>query len=765
VVCADVNLYQSNSINNKSLALYIGGTFESYFFTSGIQSGVIEPQKDTTHTFCAGTNRSGTIQIRANKEEGSSLDWEVDDIHKYAGNYGSDGNNLSFESGSYDDWTATISPHAQCNNRDNDIDLNVASIHTTDGYFSSKCAVKNTTADLPNEVGCFCKLEHDVISLGENDDVCYDATLKWAGGYIAGEMRIVTQVGGTTIDTFVMDSGDQNTINHCFNSGANTGALVFLMGSGSINTNPHLYLDNVRVEGEDYGLLVQIFKQKDPVGLAEDMLYKAKVWDYGESDYNTTATCDLGFTDSVFQYSMPYNASTEFYEVTHALYSTGIHDFNVSCTAGSLTDSNTSTIEVNTPIASYITITDIENVTHTATDQNAYFTPVDHSKQIIWHVDSNYSAGSIDVTFNIYNNNHDARQYWIYTASEDLYDAGIWVFNDTLTYGSSTNYDDPIQKIWDEGRSRYTFTFEDTITADENKYYRLVFKYPMRYWDSIADSTEWDNGLIPEEVDLNGETFDKFAISGYSDINSMLIVSAIPELISDYYVPYEFQFNAYTDFNEHTLVVGVVQDDGGSWKTQSAKRILISKNDEQRFSVDINALDKNQFLYIHSNDLNVNTLYLGLYALIQRGYFKTDLELRTKFNDPLPLRIDSAGTTYKYLNEGDPFRIFTTLYDRMGDLNHYTIDVYFEQIADENRVGYYQYNFSTSEGKIITLNDLLDGIIDLVHCESKASDIPDVKVTLTIWDDNSMDVQEQSVWVKMHQFPFFSTDLEFYFNQ
>lgn len=465
----------------------------------------------------------------------------------------------------------------------------------------------------------------------------------------------------------------------------------------------------------------------------------------------TTADCNVTWRDT--NYSMPYNSVTQRYTWEFIEDFPNTYPYQVLCDDvnynASSTDGN---LTVLLSPSGYLTITDIENVTHAFDQNKVVFTPTTETSQIIYKVDSNYVA-SFPYLTNIKNSLNDFRQYYVYVANQSQYDNNTWVFSDLLTYGSSANYDDPVQKKWDNSLGKYVYSFKDTLSANEIKYYKLVYRYPMRYWNSLTHD-DWWHQYVPQNYDVNGISTDRYSVSTYSNIFSRYKLY-LPYIDSNYTYSYELQFNAHAD-STIDLTVGVYND--SNYGFVSGKTVSLNSI-ETRYSIDLIATDVNHNIYIKSNSSTANNIYFSNVVLVQRAYFMTRLELLQENYESLPAFIsDINGTSYNYIDEGVPFRFKTEIYDRDGKIRNQRVEVYAYGENDTNKVVQHDVNITSYDiENWMQLDGLIDGVILVTEGEDYRTRT-DVLVKVILIDSNNSEFVETGKWFKLHEYPFHHSD-------
>ena len=404
-------------------------------------------------------------------------------------------------------------------------------------------------------------------------------------------------------------------------------------------------------------------------------------------------------------------------------------------------------------------ITNIENLTHiedyndSSGNYDIILDPTAEVDDFIFKAYNN-DFESITLDYDIYNSLNDLRQYFIYVADQAQYDVNTWVFSDYLTYGSAATYDDPIQKLFRDENSAYFYEFSDSLDVNETKYYKLAYRYPMRYWDSLTHD-DWVHQLVPNNYDINGISTDKYSVSVYSNVLSR-IKPFLPDVDSNFTYSYELQFNAYVDTAANITV--------GAWNdTNTAAvntRTVALTATEKRYSIDIEAGDVNHQVYIKSASTTANNIYFSNVVLIQRAYFKTRLELFTEAYEELPVFItDVNGTSYSYIDEGSPFRFKTQIYDRDGKVRSQKVTVYAFGENDTNKVLIQDVNLVENYlvENTIDLSGLVNGVY-ILDDDGNYSNRTDILLKIQLLDENGSTFIETGKWIKLHNYPFFQSD-------
>ncbi len=410
------------------------------------------------------------------------------------------------------------------------------------------------------------------------------------------------------------------------------------------------------------------------------------------------------------------------------------------------------TLTITAPPQSFLTFTPIQNI-GSFSFGSVIINPLNLGGEIIFRVDSN-SGSSQNVEYKILNTLMDRRQYFVFTATENQFNQGNWVFDDSLTFNSPVD-SKPIQKIWDDFADHYEHSFFDTVLPLETKYYRLVYNLPYKHYFSIRGSTEWFNQLMPTLIsDVNSIAHDSYSVSTFSGIRSIFIEN-VPDIFEDETIAFEFQFTAWSDVNQTTINAG---------QTINGIDSTTQKNltgEPQRFSFSIDATDFDSQLLLVSSHSSSSTIFITDYAIVPRGYFTKRLELLKPNGDPLGLFLLN-GFSKKYLREGAGFKITTEAYDREGILETLRLESFLDSNAASNRVNSESHDVyfeSGIEESTITFDRIFQPIIDLNGSAHNPATPRTAIIKATLLDSNGTAVAIQSQFVTFLQYPYFPSDL------
>ncbi len=411
-------------------------------------------------------------------------------------------------------------------------------------------------------------------------------------------------------------------------------------------------------------------------------------------------------------------------------------DINVFNGTTSTMDSSDGLFQVLNYSSSDINAVCVENCTTGYDGNKLVITPIDNSANIKFYVQNNPVAKSAIV--NIRNSLADGKRYFVYSSLSDA----NYSFDDTLTFGSSASHVDGLQKIWNPVTSLFEYSFIDSYSVSQKKYYVLKYQQPMKSWNSL-NNVDWDNLLVPQNTDYNGVNADIFQTNSYAKIQSELKTVLLNIAGTNRNYVFVFSGNDLNNLGTSTLYVGTVATKG----TQSATTQTINYTER---TYDFDSLN-NGILSMQSS-LTVSSLKLYDYALIDRGYFLQGIEVKGQSGNELPAIIDN-NVSWQYVREGEQYRVQTKLFDREGKIKFIELLTYLETVADANLASYSYYDYSdiTSAGATLTIDLPSQGLYDFTVGNKKML----VKMRVTDQDGIST---VSSKWFMFIQFPYFPGD-------
>lgn len=609
----------------------------------------------------------------------------------------------------------------------------------------------------PTGSGCFSVIKSDlnISSFGVVTTLCFSAKAGNVGYVYAGVVQ------DNNVGCFA-DSGYRLSVNTSWqglcvdfpSNWSDTRVLAFKIG----------YLGEQLPIDLDY----IIFPTPVPVDLinytnltaysGDTVTFKVKVLRTDLNQFVSDANVYLISTN--FSDVMTYNSSTQNYEITHSFSSSqiGNYDFNVTAHP-----SDTSDFTNNSEIFSLNFVKEsnfLENISNTSilseyqfavTEFKGTLEPITQTEDLIFlynGLDNGGTSGTIDFNFLVYNSDLSGKRYFVYTATQNDYENGIWNFDDTLTFGS--DYYTGIQKIWSDSEQRYIYSFKDSaLFGNEKKYYWLKYDYPSYYWFSLHpdNQSDWDIQLLPSyDVSEAGHYKDYFSISQYNGMRNQF-KSEIPDINSNTnYNKFLLAFNgsvASSSFNE---LIGRNFDSNNSDEVNSVSVSTI----EHTFYVPVGADhplmkgDSASFVQLMNSD----------YALIERGFFVKPLDLLNADHSEIEkiLIEDSNGFV---INEATPFRITSTLINKNDNLSFLEGKVYFSSVDPSNQVAYFRQDLNFLDvDEIYNLDWLVDGIIDLNGTAAR-----DFIVVLRATDTENNWYEIQTTTFKLRQYPNSTADL------
>jgi hypothetical protein len=657
------------------------------------------------------------------------------------------------------DWPALSDLPSFCNQKYGEVDNNVAFISA--GALSLKCGSTSSscgTYPICNSAGYTLKVCITTDGNSANSDC--NAGLAAAGTFPNCDWKSIHHTPTITatkknygsdfnIVAYLTVSGNDYNLFNIGHSSAPYGAYSFDKNSKIIFDfwegygyngalfGPFINIDNIRATGHTVLAYFDTFN-------AYSNRVSVKVTDINGMIVQTGQVKILA--DSVWR-TATYNTTSQKYDANLNL-APGTYNIVVQ-TSWEGIDKNTS--YTNTYFYheyNYLTFTPIENADNWNYG-SIYITPSDELGQIVFRVDSNSGVSQVP-TYILNNSLNDGRQYFIYTSS----DGNAWVFNDSLTYG--TTISTPIQKIWDDVNKIYQHSFYDTLSPLETKYYKLVYQHPYKSWNSIAYDGEWFNNLEPSISDSNYNVWDIYSVSSYANIYSYYVVP-VPDAYRDLTDVFEFQFTAWADTNNAVTIQAGQVTDG----VESLESVTISSV-PHRYSVTINPAGYNSQVLIKTGATSSYQVYLMDYTLVSRAYF-TKRMIILKDNLDFLDSILLNGTSKQYLQEGYNFNLSTEAYDRNGDLSELTINAYFDTNAAANRVKQQLLDLAvdnnSSPETYLGFNQNFDPIIDLNGSASNPAAPRNLIIEAVLVDRNGQTVAIQSLPVKFIQYPYFPDDI------
>lgn len=467
---------------------------------------------------------------------------------------------------------------------------------------------------------------------------------------------------------------------------------------------------------------------------------------------NSTCTITFGGVSSTF----PFNSTIQKYEKTYIRSLPGVVSYSIGCSGPSgynnpdanVTGTVTFVVDLSEP--GRLDVVDIENVSHDINASQVDFFPSNQSGQIVYSIQNNYTS-SLDIPQVIHNSLRDGRQYFVYTATQAQYDAGIWVFNDSLTFGNT--FHDPVQKIWVGTEHEYTFT--DTLFSGQKKFYKLTYDNPYKSYESILGSNDWAVTLEPDQVDINSHTTDVYQISVYSNIRNTFIQN-IPDVNSNT-DDFEVQFTAYASSSANVFVGQTIF---GSDIVPNFDSITTTPT---RFSFPVSGSNFESQILMKTNSSTPITVYIYDYAIVAKSYFTKRLELMKSNGDSLDLFLVN-NQSKQYVAEGKDFRARTQAYDREGLLNQLTFRGYFANaVLDANLVSISIEALDGDGENLFEFDEIVPGIVDLNGTAVSPTIPRDFLLTATLLDDSGRAVAIQSKVVKFVQYPYFPDDIQMIF--
>jgi len=463
-------------------------------------------------------------------------------------------------------------------------------------------------------------------------------------------------------------------------------------------------------------------------------------------EYDTpisSGDCNISIGSS--DYSMVYNATSGKFEYSKAFIVEDTYSVKTECGSdGYNSQDDTYSIKIRALTSDVITFNPIENINSYAIDDFSDRIDIligNNQDDVIFSILADDDA-TPDYYFDMYKNNE---QYGIYESS----DGSNWVFSESLTYGYSTSYNDPVQKI-PNSSGYYTGSFSADLTSGVLTYYKMKpYTIPI-YFNTLQDNSEWVHFNQPTIYnDANNFVWDLFQDSNYSNIRSESR-KYIPELTTtDFNVGLEFQFTAYAS-------VGTDLEIGYTYNGTDVTKTITLTTDKVTYSVPVAPSDFESHLLIKSSSTTSARIYITDYSIIPKAYFIDRLNVYDRDGSDLKA-ILYGGESDIYVQEGVPIIIQTSAYDREGDLKTLRI----ESLIGSTVVRTYDFDLSeaTEEDNLFIWRESLEAIIDLSGSVVSPSGFRSATFKAILINTAGQEVSEQFKTVRLMQFPFYPNDI------
>lgn len=610
---------------------------------------------------------------------------------------------------------------------------------------------------------------------GETRVFCVDATISYG---VNGCGMFVISVDGNQPSVSSSDNASRVTFNtgspkqisvrqYCAvltNNKSDSRAPIIGWGQttscGSGVSNDQLWLDRYYSEGP-FSITSVTGNTLFDANRDSNILVELR-WD-SNNELLKDANVALNFTSPVFAASRfvgVFNSTLNKYVIQidgNTLAINGNYNFTIDANRrymgpNALTDSYAGTITTSIPEYRFVTFTPLSNVASFRYG-SIEITPSTENQDITFRLDNN-ATNDTDVNLLIFNSLEGGEQYFVYTANEGQYQAGTWVFNDTLTFGSSSSYDDPVQKIWDPTNNRYVYQFVDTLGPSERKYYKLAYRSPIYFFPNFDEN--WFNQLAPFSQLLGDKNVETFSVNPFSNMRSYLIES-LPLLVGDINRPYEIQFTARVDKNT-SATLSIVDYDLNSNTDVRTKNVTLSAG-FHTYSVDFLSSQYESKVLLKTAETYPKNITIYDVRIVERAYFSKRLKVTDEFDQEFPA-LALSGVSRQYILENQKAKLSTAAQDRDGNLTEIDYLAYFDTNADVNVARKLVDTIDSSEGALYSFEKIFDGLVDLTSNGPNR----DLIYRAQLVDSNGNAVAIQSKRFKFLQWPYFPKDLEIGLN-
>lgn len=376
--------------------------------------------------------------------------------------------------------------------------------------------------------------------------------------------------------------------------------------------------------------------------------------------------------------------------------------------------------------------------------------PSEETQNLIFSIE-NLTGSAKQYGMVIKNSDNSGNEYVIYSASESDYEAGIWNYDDsltwtpfTLTVGATTRYL-PIQKVWSVAEQLYDYnSWEGGLTALTKKYYKWVYIKPVFHY-STTNSPDWDNTLPPSTSDYNGLAMDIYSPSPYSQMTTTFL-KKLPLALDSSSSPFpmEFKVTARTDTVINDMNFRTLKDYVNQLNPLTNLNYPITSN----WITYAYGAQFEGYIQMKTSVTTAAIAYMQNYSFVPRGYFSKPISISQVSGAELPAYLIGEDT-WKYVNEGGSVRINSEYYDPLGEIDRVEIRAYLEYVNDANLVKKWIFDAPSASSEPITIASVVNNITDL----TKNAPDRDLYFSIRLVDYNSEYYEIQSTVVKLRQFP------------
>ena len=287
------------------------------------------------------------------------------------------------------------------------------------------------------------------------------------------------------------------------------------------------------------------------------------------------------------------------------------------------------------------------------------------------------------------------------------------------------------------------------MLGNEKKFYKLEYVEPIEHFNSVTESVNWDNAIVPNATDFNGTLMDLFEISSFANINSTLTDPKFPGITTTAATAnYIFQLTGVSESSEN-VNMGTVSDLLGGSSSTSAIAL------QPFFQTLTVSFSSEGFTTFNTSATSAKEVFMHNYVVMDRGFFTKSLEVFDSQGDTLPVILDN-NRAFQYIAEGKDFIVDTEYFDPDGLIDFIEISAFIDAVADANKIKKWTFDTNGADDDKIQIIKSLDGIFDLT------SNAPNriIKLTVKLVDTNSNTYEIQSEFLKLVQFPFFPNDFK-----
>jgi hypothetical protein len=500
--------------------------------------------------------------------------------------------------------------------------------------------------------------------------------------------------------------------------------------------------------------LVEYFSGSNPSSDIFMQIYSSPDVDYklqcGDSNLIFNL-CDGEFgasSPSICSFANPFDANVD---ETYA-------DNNVFCR---IQDSNSQNSNIESevlytspPLSDLFECEGVENSTCSVDANRIFVNVVDGDESFTFSLTHKSLIGHF-VNLLIQTSLSEEKSYYVYTGLGSLVDIS---FDNYFTHGVDEYR--PLQKHYNASSDLWEYSQGDFFAGKYTKFYEFKINDPIFYWESIENSPDWTKAVKPEfDSDLRKDVYQVSGVANLGNLGEFEIPDVNSTITYDYFY---LTLNGYSEYAYGTQnIYAGYRDPNNDYQIEEFE--LFAKG---AYPYNFNDYNDSTYSFLvqaeHPVLLTQNNypsqLYLGDYMISTSGYFLAPLTITDLQGNDLPVTWDDSNNIFKYLDEGQQFRIKTTIRGS-EEIDYIAVSIYLNQVNDFNKVIYKTYDYNSGD-VLYNFDEVMPAITDLTI---NAPD-EELKVVVKIIF-NSGYSEIASDWILFKQFPVSPADLSIFFSQ